>query len=197
MLCRPSRKPRRPEPTRPARAIAPSTSSKSSRVRSPFGIQFGVQLAGGTRSAGPQARDHRVGSVQLRLAGRAEVLADAVAGRAEIADAAALLAVGEVAEVAHQGGHAALVAFGVADHQVHLLLLLLGLRDVGIAPVVVAARDVLGEIDHGAAVNPQLLERLVEDVRHPCRTLVLERRLLAAARAAAVGRWRPARVTSG
>ena len=39
-----------------------------------------------------------------------------------------------------------------------------------LAPAVLAAADVLGEIDHRAAVDPELLERLVEHVGDPCRS---------------------------
>src|ERR1019366_4375990 len=53
-------------------------------------------------------------------------------------------AAAEIAEMAHQGGHAALAAFGITMHQIELLLLLLALRDVRLAPVVVAAADVFG-----------------------------------------------------
>ena len=103
--------------------------------------------------APPFARRSGVGGVDFVIRRGAEALAQAILGRAEIADPAALPAVGQVAEVADHGGHAALIALRIAKHQVQLLLLLVGLRDVGVAPVVVAAGDGLGEIDERAAVN--------------------------------------------
>ena len=124
---------------RPDRAIAPSTSSKSSRVISPRGhtsaCSFPVDRPP-PRSASIASIGHALFVRSRRLA---EALPDATHGVAEIADAAGLAAVRQIAEVAHQGRHAALAGLGVAHHQVELLLLLLALRDVGFAPVIVPA----------------------------------------------------------
>ena len=65
----------------------------------------------------------------------------------------------------HQRGHAALVAFSVTDHLLDLRTLLFTLGEVGFAPMALAAADVLGEVQHGATVNPQFFESFVEDVR--------------------------------
>ena len=74
--------------------------------------------------------------------------------------------------MAHQGGHAALAAFGIPVHQLQLLLLLLALRDVRLAPVVLAAADVFREIDNDAAVNPEFFESLVEFFRHAAQPVL-------------------------
>ena len=104
----------------------------------------------------------------LRLGGGAEPLRGALPRSAEIADTAWLLSVREVAKVAHQGGHAALVALRVADHLLDLCPLLLTLGDIGRVPLVVAPAYVIGEIHHGAAVGPQLFDSPVKHLLiHP------------------------------
>ncbi len=85
-------------------------------------------------------------------------------------NAAGLASSGEIAEMAHHRGHAALVALCESQHEVQLLLLLIALGDIGFAPPVMTARDVLGEVHRGAAVNPELFERLVKIVLGHVRT---------------------------
>ena len=98
----------------------------------------------------------------LRLGGGPEPLRGALLRSAEIADAARLLSVSQIAEVAHQGGHAALVTLRVTDHLVDPGPLLLTLGDIGLAPLVVAPAHVLGEVHHRPAMGPQLLQSFVE-----------------------------------
>jgi len=81
---------------------------------------------------------------------------------AEIADAAGAAGVLQVAEIAHQGEHAAAAGFGIADHLLDLGALVPGLGGIGFAPGVRPARDVLGRIDQRAAVDPEFFERLLE-----------------------------------
>src|ERR1051326_4141860 len=96
--------------------------------------------------------------------GRSELLCFTTRRSAEIANAAWPLRIAEVAEMAYQARHAALVRLRVANHQVVLGSFVLALCDVGLAPVVVPAADVLGIIHHRAPVNPKFFERLVERV---------------------------------
>src|ERR1700761_8289498 len=60
--------------------------------------------------------------------------------------------------------HAALVSFGVADDLFELALLLIHLLAVRASPALDSEAYVLGKIDHGAFVYPELLERLIKDV---------------------------------
>ena len=87
--------------------------------------------------------------------------------RAKITDSASRLAVGEITEVAHQRRHPALVGAGETDHVFNLGPLLLAVGDVGFAPLPLAGADVLGVIQHRAAVNPQLLQGPCRKGRNP------------------------------
>jgi len=98
----------------------------------------------------------------FRRSGGPEPLRGTLPRSAEIAYAARLLSVSEIAEVAHQGGHAALVALRVTDHLVDLRPLLLTLGDIGLTPLVAAPAHVLGVVHNGAAMGPQLLQGFVE-----------------------------------
>src|SRR5437867_3864039 len=100
----------------------------------------------------------------LGLSSSPELLGGALLRSAEIADRACLLSIGEVAEVAHQRGHPALVALRVTDHLADLLLLLLTMGNVRVAPTVMAEADIFCEIERGPAVDPQLLEGFVENI---------------------------------
>src|SRR4051794_38168851 len=102
-------------------------------------MNLGMQLAGGAAPRPAQAGDHGVGAVEFPIRSGTEALADAIFGGAEIANPATLLAIGKIAEMSDESSHPAFVAVRIAEHQVQLLLLLVGLRDVGRAPVVVAA----------------------------------------------------------
>src|SRR5437773_8867572 len=112
----------------------------------------------------------------LRLGGTSEALSRALPRSTKIADPARLLSVCEVAEVAHQNGHPAMLTFRVPDHLVELGALLFSLGDIGLAPLVVAPAHILGEVHHGAAMGPKLLQRFVEYLLIHS-DLVLERRL--------------------
>ena len=94
----------------------------------------------------------------------AEALSHAVIRCTEIANAAGFLAVRLVAKMAHEARHAALAALRIADHSFNLRLFLFALRDVGIAPVAVAAAQIVGCIDQYAAVSPELFERLLKNI---------------------------------
>ena len=66
--------------------------------------------------------------------------------------------------MADERKHAAFVRLGVADHQLDLGAFLLALSDVELAPAFGAARQIFGRIDHGAAMDPEFFQRLIEDV---------------------------------
>ena len=132
------------------------------------GKQLGMQPSRRFSFAGVQGFQHPEGRRALRRRGWPEGLRRAIGGSAEIADAAIRTSVGQIAEMTHQGRHAALVGSGEADHLLDLRPLLLALGDVGLAPVALAGAHVLGVVHHGPAVDPQLLEGLVEQVGiHP------------------------------
>src|SRR4030095_8376565 len=99
------------------------------------GEQFAIELASGPHTILTQGVEDAQGELALPGRGLAKALADAGRGRTEIASTAWLLIISQVAEVADKGGHAALVAFGVAQHEVELALFLIELGTVGIAPV--------------------------------------------------------------
>src|SRR5438874_2448530 len=113
-----------------------------------------MQLARRFHSVGAQCAYDTQERRALGLSGSPELLGGALLRRAEIADTACVLSIGEVAEVAHQRGHPALIALRVTDHLADLLLLLLTMGNVGLAPTVVAEADILCEIEHGPAVDP-------------------------------------------
>ena len=125
--------------------------------------QLGVQLPRRFPLARAQGRQHLEERRPLRLRGRAEALGHAIRRSAEIADPAGRLAVGKVAEVTHQSRHAALVGFGIPDHQVDLRPLVFAVGDVGFAPLALAGAYVLGVVHaprrHGSTASPA-----------PCRT---------------------------
>ena len=90
----------------------------------------------------------------LLLGGAPEPLCSAMHGIAEIADPASLLPVSKIAKMAHEAGHAALLALRVTDHLVDLRPLLFCLRKIGVAPAGGASADIFSAVHHGASVDP-------------------------------------------
>ena len=131
--------------------------------------EVAVDLADGLPvSIGERAKDAPRAAL-LRLARRAMHLRDAGVGRAHVALPAGRSGVVLVAEVFDEQKHPADALLGIAPHARDLLepvraLPLVGLREVG-----VAAADRLVGLDARAPVQPQLLERLLEDRRRKRR----------------------------
>ena len=101
--------------------------------------------------------------------GRAEGLGRRGVGRAEVACAAGAMGVGGVAEVADEGGHAALLGFGEGDHAVDLGAAEGDLGVVAGAPGLGTqgfgggcGADVAGEVDGCGSLGDELLDGFVE-----------------------------------
>ena len=126
------------------------------------GEQFAIELAGGAHAVLTQGAEDAEGEFVLPGCGLAKALRNAGRGRTETANTASFLTVRQVTEVPDQGGHAALIAFGVPQHEVELALLLIDLDKIGIAPAVVAAADVFGVVDLRATMDPEFFQGFVE-----------------------------------
>src|SRR5215471_11759608 len=113
-----------------------------------------MQTAGGSRAAGSKLIDDTEQRRAFAIGRRAESLSCTFGRCAEIADAAGLLTVGHVAEVANQRRHPALIGFGVADHQIDLRSLLIPLGNIRVAPRGLAASDSFRVIQNSSTVNP-------------------------------------------
>ena len=112
------------------------------------------------REAGDRAQGVQDGlhAIQIDFRGGSVLLGGAFAGAAEIAEAAAGLAVFGVAEVEDQGGHAALVAVDEFLDELELVAAVVGLACVGRGPAVVAASGVVVVVDGCAAVDEELFD---------------------------------------
>ena len=99
--------------------------------------------------------------------GGAEGLGGGVLRGAEVAVAAGAEAVGGVAEVLDEGGHAALRGFGELDHAVDLVAAEGDLVVVAFAPCcacgsVFGGADVAGHVDGGCALGDEFFDGFVE-----------------------------------
>ncbi len=105
----------------------------------------------------------------LLRGGLAEGLCGGSLGRAEVAVAAGAKAVGGVAEVLDEGGHAALRSFGEGDHAVDLAAAEGELRVVAGAPVGLAGRaDVACHVERCRTLGGELFGGAVEGLGvHP------------------------------
>ena len=106
------------------RVMRPARARASRRTSNCFAIdaegEVGVELAGGARRCVGEGGEDGAEVAGLRGGGRGEGLGGGGGGRAEVALAAGAVGVGGVAEVADDGGHAALLGFGEGDHAVDL-----------------------------------------------------------------------------
>ena len=119
----------------------------------------------------------------LFRSGRVEGLRGGGGGGAEVAEAAGTVRVGGVAEVADDGGHAALLGFGECDHAVDLGAAEGDLGLVGGAPgcgrcgvgrrraCCIRKTHVAGEVDGGCAVGDEFFDGLGEAVEVHLETL--------------------------
>ena len=83
---------------------------------------------------------------------------------AEVAYTARAPQIGGVAEVADEREHAAGRAFTVREYLFELRRLVLALSEVGLAPLGVAAGQILLRIHARTGVDPEFLERRVKQV---------------------------------
>jgi hypothetical protein len=103
----------------------------------------------------------------LLLSSSPETLSRTAGRIAEITNSASRLTIGKITKVTDQSRHTALVRVGETEHLFNLRAFV-PRGNVEFAPLALPDDYVLGGIQHGAAVDPQLFEGLVERVGiHP------------------------------
>ena len=144
--------------------------------------EVGVELAGGARGCVGEGGEDGAEVAGLRGGGRGEGLRGGGVGRAEVACTAGTMSVGGIAEVADDGGHAALLGFGEGGHAVELgaaegdLGFVAGAPGLGRCSAAGAAgcvgkANVAGQVDGGDALGDELFGGLVEAVEVHFETL--------------------------
>ena len=125
--------------------------------------EVGVELSGGAWGRTVEGAEDGAELAVFLCSGLAEGLGGGSFGRAEVAVAAGAEAVGSVAEVLDEGGHAALRSFGVASHGVDLgaakgeLSVVAGLPDF-----VFCCAKIAGDVEGGCALGDEFFGGAVE-----------------------------------
>jgi len=102
------------------------------------------------------------GVLALAVCGWTKVVDNGGFRIAKIADTAGPAGIREIAEIPHERQHPAARALTIGEHLLELSRFVLALYHVRFAELCVAAADVVLVVDDRSAVNPKLLERIVE-----------------------------------
>ena len=139
-------------------------------VEAAFAEEIAMELPDCATVADAEGLEDPYRGRDLRGGGRAKGRRLGGAGRADVAQSARRAGVLLIAEMSDQLEHPARRRLGVAAHLAQLLALVRALPVVAAPPVGGAPRDDLVRAEHRAAVQPELLERLVEQVGAHART---------------------------